>query len=90
MGYDELKGKAVQAPLFMSDLFLGRSAPTVIRYVFKAPSGNLSFPILQILYGVVYLNCYAFLLEVHLYSIYSAQTQKNKHGKKCSQELRTL
>lgn len=39
MAFDELKGEAVQAPLFVSDLFLGRSAPTVIRYIFKAQVG---------------------------------------------------
>ena len=60
MDYDELKGKAIQAPLFMSDLFLERSAPIVIRYIFKALSGNLNIYISLILYGVVSLNCYTF------------------------------
>jgi len=43
--YDELKGKAIQAPLFTSDLFLERSASVVVRYIFKALSGNLNFRI---------------------------------------------
>lgn len=39
MDYDELKGNAIQAPLFVSDLFLERSAPIVARYIFRALSG---------------------------------------------------